>query len=186
MKISKVQIPSFIKNVALTAPLLLATETIKAQNNNLQQDVFQKSNKIEAADINTFSPRIKIDGKHIYPALVVDISDGMLYQYDYDTSLIGSYPVRMSKKDIEPGINTIDITAHHYPAQQATPKIILTKINRSSGKVAKTHQQVIVGSESEKAKDDWGIATNVILTDKNVAKKITKFLTNEQFVLIRK
>ncbi|MBE7711914.1 MAG: hypothetical protein E7Z92_07240 [Cyanobacteria bacterium SIG31] len=186
MKVSKVQIPSFIKNVALTVPLLLATNSIKAQNNNLEKDVFEKSKKIRTVDKNTFSPAVKIDGKAIYPALVVDISDKTLYAYDHDAVLIDSYPVRLCKDDLETGINTIEISEHNYRRGLPTTKITLTKINRTNGKVVDTHQQVIAGSENEKAKDDWGLFTNVVLVDRDAINKIKNSLTNDQFVLIRK
>ena len=186
MKISKVQIPSLIKNVALTVPLLLATNSIKAQNNQLETDVFQRSEKVKIVDKNEFSPRVKIDGKTVYPSLVVDISDETLYAYNSDATLIKSYPVRLCKDDLETGINTIDIAEHQYKNGLPTTKITLTKINRTNGKVVDTHQQVIVGSQHEKAKDDWGLFTNVVLMDRDAIENIKNSLTNEQFVLIRK
>lgn len=186
MKISKVQIPTLIKNVALTAPLLLATNPIKAQN-NLEYDVFQKTEITKTiASPNELSPAVKIDGKKVYPAIVVDLSDKQLYHYDLDGYLVDSYPVRFVEDKIETGINVINITEHDYGYGRTSPKIILTEINRSNGKVAKTHQQVIVGSKGESREDDSGVFTNVVLVDNETAHKITEFLTEEQYVLIRR
>jgi hypothetical protein len=186
MKISKVQIPSFIKNVAITAPLLLATNSIKAQNNNLEHDVFQRTETVEKVAPNEISPTIKIDGKKVYPALVVDISDKQLYHYDLDGYLINSYPVRFVEDKIKPGINIIEIKEHDYDYNISSPKIILTEVKKSNGRIANTHQQVIVGSKGRTINDDIGIYTNVVLVDKQTAKTITEFLTEEQYVLIRK
>lgn len=186
MKISKIQIPNFIKTTVATAPLLLATQGFAAQNSILQEDVFEKSKKQEKVEPNSLSPAVKIDGHTIYPALVVDISDETLYHYDLDGCLINEYPIRLVEDEIKPGINVIDITKHNYGDGRTSPKIILSEVKRSNGRVLNQHQQVIVGSKGETIEDDKGLFSNVVLVDNQVAHKISENLTDEQFVLIRK
>ena len=184
MKISKVQIPSFIKNIALTAPLLFATNNVLAQN-SLKQDVFEKSEKINYTDKTSFSPKVKIDGNTVYPAIVVDISEKKLYSYDLDGTLIDEFPVKLCEKEIVPGINTIEITKHIYNKSKSTPKIILSKVRRINGRVVNMHKQVIVGSEGKRIQDDYGIFTNVVLVDRDVAKKITKNLLKIEHIFLK-
>jgi len=186
MNVSKVRIPNFVRNVVVTAPLLLATQIAMPKSFGLQEDVFIKSNKIEKKENNDLSPGVKIDGQIVYPALVVDLSDELLYHYCPDGFLIEEYPVRFVKDKIKPGINAIEVTEHDYGEQRTSPKIVLTKINQSNGRVAKESPQVIVGSKGETIADDCGIFANVVLVDNETAHKITEFLTDEQFVLIRK
>ena len=186
MKVSKVQIPNFVKTIVAATPLLMATQGLAAQSVGLQKDVFIKSDKKEVVDVNDESPAVKIDGHTIYPALVVDISDETLYHYDLDGYLLDSYPVKLVENKIKPGINLVDITEHNYGEGRTSPKILLSEINRSNGRVLNQPQQVIVGSEGETINDDKGIFSNVVLVDNQVAHKISENLTNEQFVLIRK
>lgn len=184
MKISKVQIPNLIKNLALTAPLLYATNTVVA-NNNLSQDVFEKSPKVENVERNALSPKVRIAGKVVYPALVVDISDSKLYQYDLDGVLINEYPVRLIENKIQSGINLITKDKHDYGYGIIAEKVYLTKVDRLTGRPDKKATQVIVGAKNENFNDNC-LFTNVILIDNNSAKNITKDLTEEQFILIRK
>ena len=88
MKVSKVQIPNFVKTIVAATPLLMATQGLAAQSVGLQKDVFIKSDKKEVVDVNDESPAVKIDGYTIYPVLVVDISDETLYHYDLEKRLI--------------------------------------------------------------------------------------------------
>lgn len=186
MNVSKVRIPNFVRNVVVTAPLLLATQAAMPKSYGLQEDLFVKSEKIEKKDTNELSPRIKIDGQVVYPVMVVDLSDKLLYHYDPDGYLLEEYPVRFVENAIKPGINIVELTKHDYGEGITSPKIILTKINQNNGRVAKAPQQVIVGSKGTTKDDDSGIFTNVVLVDNKVAQKITEFLSDEQFILIRK
>ena len=186
MKISKVQIPNFIKTAVATVPILLATQGLAAQSVGLQKDVFEKTDKKEKVDPNTFSPMVRIDGHKVFPALVVDISDKKLYHYDLDGCLIDEYPVRLVEDKIKPGINLIDITEHDYGYGWKASKFYLTEVKRSNGRVTHKPQQVIVGSKGDTIYDDYGVYTNVVLVDNEVASNLSKNLTEEQFVLIRK
>ena len=47
MNVAKVRIPSIIKNIAVTAPLLFATQVAMPKSYGLQEDVFVKSEKVE-------------------------------------------------------------------------------------------------------------------------------------------
>ena len=190
MKITKVQIPNFIKNAALTVPLLLAASTITAKDTNLNNDVFVKTEQIDSPKDTRESvfmaPAVKLAGTTVYPAIVIDLSDKQVYHYDTSTFLIDSYPIRFCEDQINTGLNLIDIKKHYYNDNNVAEKIVLTEVNRTNGRVKDTHQQVLVGAENANIYDDTHIFTNVILINNDSAKKITDLLTDEQYVLIRK
>ena len=77
-------------------------------------------------------------------------------------------------------LETEDIEGNASPLKPKKQKI--KKIN---GKDANTQGQVLVGGKDENIYDD-NIFTNVILMDNDNAKKVTEFLSDEQYVLIRK
>ena len=100
MKISNVQFHSLIKKVAITAPVLFATQVAVAQKPTLTQDVFEKSENIEneiLEEQGLISPEIFVAGETVYPAIVVDLSEKQLYKYDQDTYLEAVYPVAVGK-----------------------------------------------------------------------------------------
>lgn len=190
MKVTRVQIPNLIKNVVLTTPLLFATQNLSADSFVQERDVFVKNENIKSPknslEANALSPEVRLAGTTVYPALVIDLSDKLLYHYDLSTDLIDAYPIRFVENEINPGLNLVSIEKHVYDKDNIAEKILLTEINKSNGKVVKTHQQVIVGAKQKDIKDESGIFTNVILINNDDAKKITELLTEEQYVLIRK
>lgn len=187
MKVMKVQIPNLIKSALLTTPLLFATQSTVAQV-GLQKDVFEKepkSRKELVEDPNAISPTVKIAGKKVYPALVVDLSEKQLYHYDLGTDLIDVYPIDFVEDKIKTGINVVDITKHDYGSGPLAEKIYLTPVNRITGRVADSPTQTIVGAKKSKLENNIHF-TNVILINNEHAKKVTEILTENQFVLIRK
>ena len=180
MKISKVQIPTFIKNIALTAPLLFAVSSANAQDNSLKQDVFEKTTKYSNA------PTLRVKGEKITPVAVIDISEQQLYHYNSEASLINTYPVRLCEDDLIPGLNTVEIQEKHkYSNGVEAEKVFLTKINKLNGDPKKLHKQVLVGGQDSNIYDD-GIFTNVVLIDNDSAKKITSSLNGNEYILIKK
>ena len=182
MKISKIQIPTFVKNLAITAPLLLSTQALIAQTNQQQEDVFIKSEEIDIDRKDELSPRLRVAGQDVYPALVIDLSEKQLYHYSLNTMIDDVFPVDFIKGKIKAGLNLVTVTKHDYGNGDIVEKIYLTPINRVNGKPAEAPTQVLIG-ENQKYK---GRFTNVMYIDNDAAKKITEFLTEEQFVLIRK
>ena len=125
MKIQRIQLPRLVKNVLITAPLLMATQTAKSQQLETPKDVFVKSEieaPIEVPDSMLMSPELNVAGKDIYPALVVDISEGRLYHYDNDTHLKEVYPITSGKKSTptKPALKIIN-GIEEYP-YKAAPK----------------------------------------------------------------
>lgn len=187
MKVMKVQIPNLIKNVALTAPLFLATQGVVAQR-TLQKDVFEKEPKSNNELVNTDNvsfPAVKIAGTTVYPALVLDLSEKQMYHYDLGTDLVDVYPINFVEDKIKTGINLVDVAKHQYNDGTIVEKIYLTPVNKLNGRPAEAPTQVIVGDKDSNLENSI-LFTNVIFVDNNDAKKITEFLTEEQFVLIRK
>ena len=187
MKVMKVQIPNLIKNVMLTAPLLLATQGVVAQT-GLQKDVFEKEPKCKRElieDPNAVSPMIRIAGKKVYPALVVDLSEKQLYHYDLSGDLVDVYPVDFIEDKIKTGINLVDVTKHNYGNGKVAEKFYLTPVNRLNGRIADAPTQTIVGSKNADNNEKVRY-TNVITINNEQAKKITKILKDDQFILIRK
>lgn len=190
MKITKVQIPNLIKNIALTTPFLLATSTTLAKDTSLDRDVFIKKEQVgspkDTRESIVMAPSVKLAGTTVYPAIVIDLSDRQVYHYDHSTFLIDSYPIRFCEDHINTGLNLVDIKKHNYDGDNIAEKIVLTEINQTNGRVKDTHQQVLVGAKNANIYDDTQIFTNVILINNDSAKKITDLLTDEQYVLIRK
>ena len=112
MKISKIQVPTLIKNIAITAPLLIASQNLFAQTNKPQQDVFIKSEEVNIDPKDELSPMIKVAGEEKYPVMVIDLSEKQLYHYSLNTIIENVYPVDFIKDKIKPGLNRISVTKH--------------------------------------------------------------------------
>ena len=161
MKISAINTPKIVKQLAVTAPLLLATPVIKAQNNTLNKDVFEKQNiEMIQADSTELSPCLKVGEKEIYPAIVVDISENQLYYYDRDGYLEDILPVATGKKSTptDKGLRIIS-GIEDYPYSDAIgtkrrknpieygPKVIrLDIVDEKSGNITGSNGEFIHGT----------------------------------------
>ena len=164
MKILNLQAPKLVKSLMLTTPLLLATPSLRAQSIELQQDVFYKSNELfieEPADSILLSPEVKVANDTIYPAVVVDISEGKLYHYDYDGYLEDVYTIASGKKSTptKTGLRIIN-NIEQYPYKEApkttkrsqkpndygTHLINLSIVDTKTGKIIGSDGQFIHGT----------------------------------------
>lgn len=124
MKVQSIQLPKIIRNIAITAPLLLASPIVNGQNiKTLQKDEFIKSEEfqpIEIADSMFMSPELTVGDKTVYPAIVVNLSEGRLYHYDYDTYLYDVYPIASGKTSTptKSGLRIIN-NIENYPYNEA-------------------------------------------------------------------
>ena len=124
MKVQSIQLPKIIRNIAITAPLLLASPIVNGQNiKTLQKDEFIKSEEfqpIEIADSMFMSPELTVGDKTVYPAIVVSLSEGRLYHYDYDTYLYDVYPIASGKTSTptKSGLRIIN-NIENYPYNEA-------------------------------------------------------------------
>ena len=202
MKIQSIQLPKIIKNVLITAPLLVASQTMKAQQSELQSDVFIKSETpapIEVADSMLMSPELVVAGKLVYPAIVVDISEGRLYHYDYDTNLKDVYPIASGKKSTptRPALKKINaIEKYPYsnapkstkryknPNDYGTHLLNLSKVDPETGNIIGNDGQFIHGTfkpESIGKRSSKGC----IRVQNDVIDALASSLTPGQYVLIR-
>lgn len=159
MKVMNIQLPTIIKNVIATAPLLVATATTnKLLAQTPQQDEFIKTEQTDS--IPELSPMLKVADKEVYPAVVVDLSRKELFYYDRDGYLESVYPVAVGKKSTPTslGIRQIrDIEEYPYSSAIGTkrkknpieygPKLLnLGIIDETSGKIIGADGKFIHGT----------------------------------------
>ena len=113
MKILNVQIPRIVKTLAVASPLLLATQNMKGQSFEIKQDTFEKTkttNVDKVPDSILEIQPIEIGEEDIYPALVFNLSKGMLRQYDLECYFIDQFkiPYKNNSAFHSPGLKRID------------------------------------------------------------------------------
>lgn len=201
MKIAKVQIPRIVKSLAITAPLLLTTPALKAQENNTQ-DCFIKSNTTcitETPDSMLESKSLKVGDDYVYPAVVIDLSEGKLYHYDLECYLVDSYKVATGKKSTptKTGLRRIThIEDYPYKSAPRTTKryknpddygphvICLETIDIKTGKSIGTDGQFIHGTNQPNSIGKKASKGCVRLNNEDIEKLIEN-VYKEQYVLIR-
>lgn len=201
MKIAKVQIPTIVKSLVIATPLLLTTPVLKAQENNTR-DCFVKTRTtsiIETPDSMLESKPIKVADDYIYPAVVIDLSEGKLYHYDLEGYLIDSYNVATGKKSTPTKTGLRRIThIENYPYKSAPritkryknpddygPHVIcLETINMKTGESMGTDGQFIHGTNQPNSIGKKASKGCVRLRNEDV-KKLIENVYNEQYVLIR-
>ena len=185
MKIAKVQIPRIVKSIAITAPLLLTTPALKAQENNTQ-DCFIKSNTTcitETPDSMLESKPIKVGDSEIYPAVIVDLSKKTLYHYDLECYLFDAYKLSNNKNinKLKPGL--LKITNIDKDPTLAAPKsVTCVNIDRETGNIIGKEEQIKLDTSDLKK----GAFLNNIKLEKDDAVSLFNNLYKEQYILIRK
>ncbi len=204
MQIKSIQIPKIMKNLAVVTPLLLATQTIKPQKiEGLQQDVFVRTeavkDELKVADSMLMSPELIVAGEAIYPAVVVDLSEGRLYHYDFDTCLNDVYPIASGKKSTptKPALKVIN-SIEKYPYTEApkttkrfrnpddygTYLLNLSKIDPETGLVVGNDGQFIHGT-FEPESIGKRVSKGCIRVHNDVIETLANSLKSGQYVLIR-
>lgn len=166
MKIfNNVQIPRIAKSFAIAAPLLFSATTINSKP-YLVKDIFVKSAEYtNSTSIGVYSkaetPMLEVGGEDIYPAVVIDLSDGKLYQYDYEGYLEEVYTVATGKNSTPTKTGLRIITAiEDYPYNTAPritkrynnpdvygPKVIcLAPVDIKTGEILNSDGQFIHGT----------------------------------------
>lgn len=165
MKISNMHLPRFVKNVAVAMPLFISPMLGKSQSlPSLDSDVFVKSEELVVPEINDsmeLSPEIQIGDEYIYPAVVVDLSENMLYYYDLGGYLADVYPVASGKKSTptKPGLRIIT-GIEKFPYNKASSKtkryknpenygsnvICLSNVDIKTGKITGSDGQFLHGT----------------------------------------
>ena len=203
MKVLKVQqIPKFIKSLAIATPLLLSTPTLKAQAYEQKQDYFEKSQATlitEVPDSMLESPELQVGEEYIYPAVVIDLSEGKLYHYDLDGYLYDAYPIASGKKSTptKPGLRIVTgIEEYPYKSAPKTTKrnknpkdygpyvITLANIDMQTGQVTGSDGQFIHGTNNPKSIGKKASKGCVRLSNDDVTE-LVKHLFKEQYVLVR-
>lgn len=202
MKVLNVQIPRLVKTLAVTAPLLLATPLMKAQQFETTQDVFVKTSDIkdsEIADSLFLSPEVIVAGEPVYPAVVVDLSENRLYHYDYDGCLKDVHSIASGKRSTptKPGLRVIT-NIEEYPyksAGKATKRrknpndygpfvICLANVDMKTGKIIGSDGQFLHGTNNPSSIGK-NVSKGCVRVNNEVIEELAKYLDINQYVLIK-
>lgn len=201
MKVLNVHIPRIVKNIAVTAPLMLATPLLKAQSQELQADVFEKTESVElinSADSTLLSPGVIVGDDLVYPAVVVDLSEGRLYHYDYDGYLRDVYPIASGKSTTPtiPGLRIIsDIEAYPYknapkttkryknPNDYGTHLLNLSIVDQKTGEITGSNGQFIHGTFKPSSIGNK-VSKGCVRVNNDAIDTLAKSLSKGQYVLI--
>ena len=127
MKVSSISTPKFVKNILISAPLLLSPISNIAVAEQPSKDTFERTitqeNVIKIHDTNVLAPNIKIGEQSVLPSIVIDKSENKLYLYNSEGYLEKSYTVGLGKTTTPTvvGIRKI-VKIESYPYSKA-PKI---------------------------------------------------------------
>lgn len=209
MKVSSIQIPKIVKNIMVTAPLLLATTTLRAQQQNLlQEDIFVKTatgepvslpSSINVPESLEMSPELIVGGKVVYPAIVVTLSDNRLYYYDPDTNLYDVFSVALGKSSTptKPGLKVINkIEQYPYldapkstkryknPADYGTYLLNLSNVDSKTGEITGSDGQFIHGTFSPETIGQ-NVSKGCIRVHNEALEFMLEALDTGQYVLIK-
>lgn len=206
MKIfNNVHLPRVMKNFAIAAPLMFAATTMNAYNQTHQSytsDVFVKSEEVSTDSIDEsmyISPEVQVGEEIIYPAVVVDLSEGRLYYYDYGADLEEVYPIASGKASTPtiPGLKIITgIEEYPYktapkstkryknPNDYGTHLLHLSDVDMNTGKIVGSNGQFIHGTFK---RDSIGkkASNGCVRVQNEVIDFLATRLEEGQYVLIR-
>jgi len=201
MKIQQVRFPQILKATMISVPILLGSQNLKSQDKVLDRDVFEKSKTelTEVADSMLESPAIKVGNDTIYPAIVIDLSENKLYQYDTECFLENVYPVASGKKSTPttPGLRIIT-GKEEYPYKNA-PKVTkraknpndygtnlftLAEVDTITGKVLPSDGRFLHGTFNPKSIGKYVSKGCIRLNNENI-QKLTEIIDKGQYVLIK-
>lgn len=203
MKILEVQkIPNIVKSMAVAAPLIFATPLLKAQRQELKVDVFEKtqtSQNFEIPDSMLETSCVKVGDSYVYPAVVIDLSEGILYHYDLEGYLYNTFPVATGKSSTptKPGLRIVT-GIENYPyknAPRATKRrqnpndygphvVCLANVDTKTGKITGSDGQFIHGTNQPNSIGKKASKGCIRLSNENVSELVQR-LYKDQYVLIR-
>lgn len=164
--INKINRSINLKNILLLTPLLLLSPKVSSIERMPGKDTFVKEvNKFSDDNIQNdsiiLSPAIKVANDTIYPAVVIDKSENMLYSYDLDTVLDSLFTVGLGKSTTPTKTGLRVITSiEDYPyttAPKSTKRrkapndygskvICLETVDHATGKTVGSNGQFIHGT----------------------------------------
>lgn len=202
MRILSIQAPRVIKSLAIAAPLLLASPIMKAHKFQAEQDVFVKTEACPCDSIDKemlCSPVVEVANDTIYPAVVVDISEGKLYHYNLGAYLEDVYPIASGKKSTptKPALKVITgIEKYPYksapkatkryknPNDYGTYLLNLSNIDLATGKITGSDGQFIHGAFNPESIGKK-VTKGCVRVNNDVIEILADRLSVGQYVLIR-
>ena len=203
MKVTRVQqIPNLVKSVAVVAPLMFASVSMNAKNMPPERDVFVKSQKtelVEVPDSMLNSPEVAVGDDVIYPAVVVDLSEGLLYHYDLEGYLYDAYPIAQGKSTTptKPGLRVVTgIEKYPYSTANKSTKrsknpgaygpytVCLANVDTKTGKITGSDGQFIHGTNQPNTIGKK-LSKGCVRLENEQVSKLVENLYKEQYVLIR-
>lgn len=184
MKIQSVSTNRFLKTALIAVPLLCATFPAKADKKP-KSDVFVKTLQYEkqfgekALPFMIEAPALKLGDKEVYPALVVDPNNKILYHYNLNTDLENVYDVSAMPKD------RIDVSGLHSVKKVLNSKsgktvVILEELDILTGTPIKNSIKYITNTSNKALEPN-----KVIYLDDEVIQTVTQELEEEQYIWIR-
>lgn len=207
MKISAIRhIKHFVGIASVTAAMTsMVPQVINARPERLTQDVFTQVHKVPAEGTKDSlvlagapSPDFKLFGEEKKAAVVVDLSQNVLYQYDEKGNAVEAFLVASGRKSspTPKSINSV-LRVETYPYRTApastkrrkSPKsfgpnaIILGEIDLKTGKKVETGIY-IHGNNDYKSLGRYE-SKGCIRMDNEVIKRLAKQIKHGHFVLIK-
>lgn len=197
--INKVQIPNFIKSVAVAVPLLMAAPLTNALVRTPKTDTFEPQRLMVVHKTDELSPAIKVGDNVVYPAVVVDKSENQLYFYDLDGQLDTTFTVGLGKATTptHEGLRVItDIESYPYleapkntkrhktPADYGSKVICLANVDKKTGEIVGTDGEFIHGTNQPSSVGKNQSKGCVRMHNKDV-EKLAEWLSVGQYVLVR-
>ena len=204
MKIQSIQLPKIVKALAVATPLLMASPAIKAQSlEGVSEDVFIRSEEIsddvKIPEEMLMSPELSVGGETVYPAIVVSLSEGRLYYYDYDTYLYDFYPIASGKTSTttKPGLRLInniekypysdapkDTKRYKNPDDYGTYILNLSVVDPETGNITGNNGQYIHGTFNPNSIGKK-VSKGCIRVHNDVIEHLAYVLEEGQYVLIK-
>lgn len=163
---NNVHIPRAVKSLVFATPLVLAS-SLSSANYVLQRDTFEKTEQTSASQFGVHAkeetPMLIVGGEDIYPAVVVDLSDNKLYQYDCEGYLEECYSVATGKATTPTKTGLRVVTAiedypfkeaysgtrrYKYPDDYGSKVICLAPVDMKTGKILEADGQFIHGTNN--------------------------------------
>lgn len=204
MKINKTIIPKFsnyYKDFLLITPLLILPIKSNCLERSPEADSFIRDERIEEIYLNdsvNVSPELKIGNDTIYPAIVIDKSENILYSYNLDTELDTIYNVGLGKLNTPTKTGVRIITGiESYPYKDAptgtkrknnpdtygSKLLTLDIVDEKSGKTS-FNDQFIHGTNNPKSIGKNHSSGCIRMNNKDIEKLVDRVFVG-QYVLIK-
>lgn len=202
MIVSKIFTPKFVKCIAVATPLIFANPVSNGQNKTLEKDEFVKTTqtmtKLEPVS-KLYSPAIKVGNDVVYPAIVADISERKLYQYDMEGYLenVFSIAVGSEEKPTKAGLRVIrgiekypyteaptTTRRHDDPDRYGSYLLVLENIDLDTGEAVGYDGQFIHGTNTPYSVGK-ACSRGCLRMDNKDIESLAKNLMADQYVLFK-